>query len=293
MILWALLFALTSADAKETKKKGDDSGVQEITIKGKGPGGPPVRLPPVAPDGAVANEVADTLKVLRTEHKPPVPELRVPGGPVRRLAAPFPEPPFLTFNPRVFPEEHDRWRFEVMTAEGVVWRRTGRGRATDPLEWDGTDETGRVAARVGRPFHFRFTGVRDGSESSLTSESIELGSILYRESLGDVHMEVGSALLFPTGKHKLLESAAPFLRAMASRLGRINPELGPLKLTLYQRDPDAPVAKRRARAVKAFFLKALIVNASRLEVSVAESADRGEVLATVLPPDGGAVIRDD
>lgn len=137
------------------------------------------------------------------------------------------------------------------------------------------------------------TGVRGGEESSLTSESIELGSILYRESLGDVHMEVGSALLFPTGKAKLLESATPFLRAMAVRLGRINPELGPLKLTLYQREPDAAVAKRRARAVKEFFLKKLIINSTRLEVSIAESSERGEVLAAVLPPDGGAVIRDD
>ena len=290
----AVVLALLAlgADAKD-KKKGGDSGVQEITIKGKGPGGPPVRVPPVAPDGAAAEEVAGTLKVLRVEHKPLVPELRVPGGPVKRLATPFPEPPYLTFNPQAFPQPHERWRFEVVAGETVVYRRTGHGKASDRIEWDGTDDNGRVTARVGRPFRFRFVGVKGGDESSLTSEPVELVSILYRESLGDVHMEVGSAMLFPSGKAKLLESATPFLKALAQRLGRINPELGPLKLTLYQKDPDSPLAKRRGRAVKDFLVKLLIVNAKRLEIAIAEASERGEVLAAVLPPDGGAVIPGD
>lgn len=293
MISAAVLLALLAPPGEAKDKKGGDTGVQEITIKGKGPGGPPIRVPPIAPDPAAADEVAETLKVLRVEHKPSVPELRVTGGPVKRLATPFPEAPYLTFNPQVFPQPHERWRFEVVSGESVVYRRSGHGRTTDRLEWDGTDDNGRIAARVGRPFHFRFVGVQGGDESSLTSETVELGSILYRESLGDVRMEVGSALLFPSGKAALLESATPFLKALAVRLGRINPSLGPLKLTLYQKAPDAALAKRRARAVKSFLVKLLIINARRLEVAREEASERGEVLSAVLPPDGGAVLRDD
>lgn len=288
----ALPAALAAAPAEAAKKKGDDSSFQEITIKGKGPGGPPVRLPPVAPDGAAAEEVAGTLEVLRVEHRAVSPQLRVPGGPVKRLGRPFPEPPYLTFNPEAFPQPHDRWTFEVMTGENVVWRASGRGRAAERIGWDGTDATGRVAVRVGAPYHFRFTGVQDGAELGVTSEVVELASVLYRESLGDVHMEVGVPMLFASGKAKLLESASPFLRDLGTRLRRVNPSLGPLKLTLYQKEPESRLAKRRAGALKDHFLKSLIVHASRLEVELAPAEERGEVLACVLPPDGGAVIRE-
>lgn len=292
LALLALSAALTAAPAQAAKKKGDDSSVEEITIKGKGPGGPPVRLPPVAPDGAVADEVAGTLEVLKAEHKAAPPQLRVPGGPARRLSRPFPEPPYLSFNPEAFPQPHDRWTFEVMTGENVVWRASGRGRATERIEWDGTDATGRVAVRVGAPYHFRFTGVRDGEELGVTSEVVELASVLFRETLGDVHMEVGAAMLFPSGKAKLLESASPFLKDLGQRLRRVNSNFGPLKLMLYQKEPGGKLAKRRAKALKDYFIKSLIVHSSRLEVELSQAEERGEVLSCVLPPDGGAVIRE-
>lgn len=288
-----LAASLAAFPAAAAKKKIDDAAAtQEITIKGKGPAGPPVRLPPVAPDGAAADEVTATLDVLKVEHKATPPQLRVPGGPVRRLSRPFPEPPYLSFNPESYRQPHERWTFEVLSGENVVWRAGGRGEAAEKIEWDGTDATGRVAVRVGQPYHFRFTGVRGGEELGVTSEAIELSSVLYRESLGDVHMEVGSALLFASGQAKLLESAAPFLRELAQRLRRVNPELRPLKLTLYQKKPEDKLAKRRAKALKEHFVKSLLVHVSRLEVDAAQAEERGEVLACVLPPDGGAVIRD-
>ena len=296
MAVPALLMAaclMAGAGEAKDKKKGDDTGVQEITIKGKGPGGPPVRLPAVGPDAAVADEVAQSLQILRVEHKPPSPELRVPGGPAKRLSRPFPEPPFLTFNPKIYSQPYERWVFEVFEGERAMSRRSGHGRASEIIDWDGTDDAGRIAARVGQAYHFRFTGVQGGEELSLTSEVVGLNSLLYRESLGDVHMEVGVPMLFATGKAALLESAAPYLRALSDRLRRLNPALGPLRLTLFQREPRGRLAMRRAKAVKAFLLKSLIVHASRLEIDLSEPSDRGEILAAVLPPDGGAVIRND
>lgn len=289
---WALALALAGA-AYAKDPQGGDSGVQEITIKGKGPGGPPVKLPPVAPDPAAADEVARSLKIMRGEHKAPVPELRIPGGPVKRLARPFPEPPYLVFDPRAFPQPHERWVFEVLEGARVVWRRSGHGRATETIDWDGADENGRFAARVGQAYHYRFTGTQGGEELSLTSEPVGLNSMLYRESLGDVRMEVGAAMLFPTGKAKLLDSAVPYLQALSDRLRRVNSKEGPLRLTLFQRAPGSKAAQRRAKAVKDFLVKSLLVHPSRLEVDVSESSDRGEVLAAGLPPDGGAVIRPD
>ncbi|MBI4424973.1 MAG: hypothetical protein HY554_14670 [Elusimicrobia bacterium] len=292
-LLAAACWAAAPASEPAKAKKPSDSGVQEITIKGRGPGGPPVQLPPAGPDPRTADEVIETLEVLRTEHKAPVPRHRVPGGASRRLSEPFPEAPYLSFDPRSFGRPHERWTFEVLAGERVLWKRTGRGEVAEKVEWDGTDENGRFAARVGEPYHFRFTGYAGGDEMILASDTVELGSLLYRESLGDVHMEVAAALIFPTGKTGLLESALPFLNQLSNRLRRIGPADAPLRLTLYQREPGAKTAKRRAQALRTFFSKSLLVHLSRVEVALEPSDSRGEALSAVLPPDGGSVIGTD
>lgn len=285
-----VLAACLAASAAQASEK---SVVREdITIRGKAAQGPAVPPPPVKPERPIVDEVIRSLGIYKDDIRVEPSKARVESGP-RRLSRPFPEPPYLVFDPAAFTESYARWSFEVFAGERSLRRSEGSGPVGGRLAWDGTDSRGRFIARVGEAYRWRFTAVQTGGEElSMASEPIEIQSVLYRENLGGFRMEVGNPLLFPEGKAALLASGAPYLEEMAARLRRVNPRRKPYRLMLFQEEPASELALARARNLRTYFSKALLVNPSKVEVAILPPAGRGDVTACALPPEEGARIRE-
>lgn len=280
----ALLAASPAGAAKAKSGEDKDSVVsQDIVIRGKGRPTPALPPPPTAPEKPVFDEVLHSLDLYKARYKPRGPKVRVAGG-TQRLERPFPEPPYLVFSPETFPYPYARWTFEVLADGRPLWRAEGEGRAEQRLSWDGSDANGRFAARAGQAYQFRFTGMRkDGEESSISSEPVELVSLSFREPLGGTRVEVSNAALFAPEKAAFRKEADAYLAELAERMRRVNPGEKPYRVELYQRKPGAKLAKSRAAALRRFLSKALVISPQRVRVELLPWGSRGDVASCLLP----------
>lgn len=292
-MIWAALalsLAAWGGAPGESEKKDDASLIrQDITIKAKSAGGPPVQVPPPAPDKAVLNEVIRSLDVYARPHKAGPPAVRLEAT-EERLARPFPEPPFLVFPSRH--SDYDQWLFEIFSGDDFIWGMKGEA-AEDKPEWDGTGRTGAMAAVAGKSYYFQFTGRKGGQDFTLSSVAILFRSLAFKEALGDVHLEIGNFLLFKPGKSAFTEGADLYLREMGSRMRRVNLRDEPYRLELYQDKPGSKLAKARAAALSRFFSKYLLISAARISVDIRPIGERGDATACVLPMEPGAMIKMD
>jgi hypothetical protein len=255
---------------------------QDIQIKGAS-GGPAMGLPAPGADRAVVDEVVGSLKIMSQEHSARAGSVQVPGG--EKLSRPFPDAPYLVFSPRAVTAPYDLWTFEVIEGRlETLMRQDGTGKVMEPIGWDGAGPAGDDAVRVGKTYFFRFTGRRGPESFVLTSEPVTLKSLALKEYLGGTRLEVANAELFDGAKLK--KGAADYLRVMADRLRRVQSQ-DAYKLQLYQAQPDAPLAKRRAAALVKWLADALLVNAARIQVTRLTTGARGDVTACLLPADRG------
>lgn len=277
-----LVLALTAASSE--KPKEDASLIrQDITIKAKNAGGPPVRAIPPAP-GPLMREVVESLELFRKEQGSEPAPVKLDAT-RRRLEQPFPGPPFLAFKPREDSPAYDRWTFEVLSGSEVIWRHSGYEPLSEPLEWDGTGFSVAMAARAGKSYRFRFTASSRGEEYVLHSESIELKSLTYRELTGERRLEVSNSLLFVRGQENFGLDSDRYLAEMGDRMRRSPMGESPYKLILYQKKPDSRLAKARAFSLARYFSKYLVVSPSRILVSLESERGRGDSTACLLPPE--------
>ena len=262
---------------------------EDITIRGKAARGPGVRMPGPAADAAVVQEVVGSLGVLRPEAASRTVKLPLQAT-ARRLARPFPQPPFLSFTPSP-PVRCERWTFAVRSGSEVLWRTEGAGVAGERLEWDGTGPSGEMAARAGGRYGFRFTCLREGLESVIESEEVDLPSLAFREFIGEQRLEVSNGRLFLDDGAALGPQAEPFLAAMADRMRRVAMPEGRYQLILYQPQPRSGLARRRARAVARALAQKLVISPSQIEVDLQTAGRRGDAAVCVLPPEQGASVR--
>ncbi len=259
---------------------------EEVTVRAKG-GGPPLQLPPPTADKAVLQEVLSSLKLLRDG--PPAATVRLSAW-ARRLELPFPEPPYLALSPKAVAADHDSWAFEVLEEGRVVWRSEGRGRIAERIAWEGTGPAGEMAARVGRSYQFRFTG-RGEKPFVISSEPLALKSLSYRDNLGRLRLEAAVSELFQEGKAAWRAGSDKYLAALAGRLRLLDPRSEPALFVLYAEKPKSALARARARTLRLYFSKRLLVAPSLVAVDILARAGREEAVACLLPPEAGAAIR--
>ncbi len=282
----ALLLALSAtplfaADAQDSQIS------TQIDVKPAAAVGPQVQVPAPRPDKAVVDEVIGTLDLGRSTGDEAPPTTRVSAA-SKRLARPFPEPPFLTLSPSAVAQDYDGWEFEVLSGRSVVWRTEGEGRLTERVEWDGSGTAGDTAARVGEQYYFRFLGKAPGAPVLLLSEPIRLKSIALREFLGSVDLEVSNDVLFERGKAEFSLEAPAYLAEMAERMRRSDtPAAESYKLVLYDDAPRGKLAQARARLLRRYFSKELIVAPEKIRIDALTTGGRGRATVCVLPPEKG------
>lgn len=281
-LFWVLLGLCIAA---EPEKKPGTVLKQDITIKGKAASGPPVWVPPPGVEKPVLDEVKKSLDLYKTDYKAAASRLKI-ASTLRRLEAPFPSPPFLSLSARTVRQRHDRWLFEVLEGDSVVFRTQGDEPLEDDVEWDGTDSSGRVAVRIGPRYRFRFTGLRGPDDFTLESEEIELKSMIFRENMGNIRMEVANSLIFAPKSPKLLRAAEAYLGRMASRLGKSG-DPGAFGMMLYQAAPDNELSRKRAAALVKYFADYLLLSPSKVKVDLRSATERGDCFACVLPSGRG------
>lgn len=286
----AFVFTAWSVSAAENTKKTEIS--QEISIKAEGVAGPSIQVPRPRPDKEVVDEVVRSLDLYKGEHKGEAPGLTVPAG-SRRLSRPFPEAPYLVFNPSAVQAPYDSWIFEVVSGAEVVWRTEGAGRIKEPIEWDGTGSAGDTVIRVEKAYRFRFTGKNGPAEFAIASEPVTLKSLSYREYLGETRLEVATSALFARGKAAFGAGSDEFLAVIADRLRRVDAVGSPYRFLLYDAAPKAELARARARKLKDYFSKLLLINPKLVEIDVLTAGARGESAVCVLPVEKGSAIRND
>lgn len=293
MSLTAALLFLAAAIAAQALPKEEESAPphirEEVTVRSKASAGPGAQVPPPRADKAVVDQVIRSLDVYKSRHEASPAQVRLPGA--ARLSRPFPEPPYLVFSPRAVAVPYESWVFEVLQGSELVWRTEGQGRLKERLEWDGSDSSGASAARLEKAYHFRFTGKSGGERFILTSEPVSLKSLVRREYLGDVHLEVANSALFTPGKASFKDGAMDYLTVLGERMRRANLEGRPYRFLLYSSGPSAPLAQSRAENLRRHFSKSLVINPGKIQVDILAAADRGETMACVLPPEKGASIR--
>lgn len=276
---------LAVSPAAEDGKKPETVLRQDITIKGRPASGPPAWVPPPGVEKPVLDEVKKSLDLYKTDYKAAAARLKI-ASILRRLQSPFPAPPFLNLSARTVRQRHDSWLFEVLERDSVIFRTEDEGPLEDDVEWDGTDSAGKVVARVGGRYRFRFTGLRGQDDFTLESEEAELTSMIYREGMGNIRMEVSNALLFSPKSSRLLPKAEEYLGRMASRLGRSG-DPGGFTILLYQEAPESALSRKRAAALAKYFAEYLLLSPSRFSVDVRAAGERGDCTACILPPGKG------
>ncbi|HAM34465.1 MAG TPA: hypothetical protein DEB40_13820 [Elusimicrobia bacterium] len=254
---------------------------EDITIKGKKAGGPRLKMPAAAADDAVIREVVDSLDVIRKEPDSHV--VKVPlDATAKRLSAPYPRAPFVVFSLKKI-LDYDEWDFQLLDDERVIFRIKGSLESAERVEWDGRDDADRMAAVAGRSYHFRFSGSKKGEEYVLESESVALNSLSFLDFSGQEHLEVSNSQLFYENEHNFLPQAARYIEALADRMCRITPSQGRYQLTLYQPKPRSSLARKRAQILSKNLSKRLLIAESRLPIEILPVAERGDVLAVILP----------
>ncbi|MBI4375654.1 MAG: hypothetical protein HY549_04300 [Elusimicrobia bacterium] len=283
--LSAVLLAASTASEPETSQIR-----QKITIKSRGSSGPPVQLPQPEVSPAVIDEVVRTLDIYKKPVEIKTPEVKVQAR-FSRLEQPFPEPPYLSLSPRSIASPYESWVFEVLDGGQVLWKTEGQGPLKERIEWSGSDQEGRQAARVGRPYHFRFTGKRAEGSFVVASEPIALKSLAVKQYLGDIHLEAANSLLFEPDKPALRSEAEPFLEAMGRALRRTDLRQKACKMILYDEQPQSRFAKSRAALLKRYFSRFLLINANRIELEIQPIGERGEITVAVVSADRGPTIK--
>lgn len=264
---------------------------ENITIKGKGGSGPAVAVPPPVADRALLREEVEALDLFSRE------QAAAAGGvdlssTRTRLARPFPEAPFLVFQAGAASRRFDRWTFEVLRGKEPVWQATGAG-AAGRLEWDGGGPGGAMAVRVGEEYRFRFSGWKQGEVRVIESDSIRLDSLLYKEFMGDLRLEVANDVLFEKGSARFGPGASPYLTALAGRMRRVPAKEHQYRLTLRDRSPEGAQAKARAKALAKELARQLVIAPGRIVVERAGPADRGLVTSCELPAERGPSLKVD
>lgn len=254
---------------------------QDVTIHSRSAAGPDVKVPPPGPAPAVLQEVVESLDIYRNEHPGEVQSVKLITTP-RRLGLPFPRPPYLSFTLKK-DREFDWWRFEILEGDAVVWHAAGEGPLYGKLEWDGTGYTGAIAAKVGRPYRWSFTARHGEERFAAQSEPIVLRSMSYGEALGTGHMEVSNDLVFQPKSSVLAKESDAYLMAMANKLRASQVGDEPYRVILYHPDPDSSLARSRAAALQKYFSQYLVISATKVDVEVRSSRERGDVTACPLP----------
>ena len=281
-----LILLALSVQAKE------DASIikQDITIKGKSAAGLPIAVPEPSADPAVVNEVINSLDVIAKPHEAAPIEIKLDAT-SRRLRRPFPEPPFLSFAPKNGGKAYDRWTFEVLEGETVLWKTEGEGAMIERVEWDGTGTSGAMAARAGGRYHFVFSGRRGSESYSIASRPIELKSLGFKETLGGFNLEVDNRLIFKPGKSAFSDESKIYLDEIADRMRRVNLKDQIYRFALYQEKPESPLAKARAAALVKFFSRYLLISPSRITLDVRSVRDRGDSFSCQLPAEMGETFR--
>lgn len=257
---------------------------EDITIKAKGAAaGPAVAVPPPAADRAILREALESLDVYRAEHRAAAGLVRMDAA-RRRLERPFPEAPFLSFDASLAAPRFERWGFEVLRGDDVLWQASGAGPAPR-LEWDGSGAGEKLLARVGEQYRFRFVGWVGGEERALESEPVRLTSMAYKEFMGDQQLEVANSLLFESGSARWAPEAGKYLAAMAGRMRRVAVKDHLYRLVVRNGTPA------RAKALRRELARQLLIAPERVVVEVASEGERGDVTAVLLPPEKGAALR--
>lgn len=287
MMLPALLLAVAACAAGSQGEKATISS--DITVRSKA-AGPSLSVPPPAPSKPVVDEVLGSLSLGRGSAGPGVETIHVSleGS---RLERPFPESPFLALSPENIRARYDSWAFEVLDAEGIVWRTEGVGLLNEKVDWDGAGVDGRLALVAGQSYRYRFTGQRGGRAFRIESDPAALKSFTHREYVGETRLEVSASEIFAAGTNTFTPGADRFLNAMAERLRTSeNRSDGTYKLELYTQDPRGKLAKARSKALAKKLSASLLVAVERVVVTPLP-VERGEALAAFLAPSKGARFR--
>lgn len=289
MIFPIILLAVAAAAADTGGGKSAISS--DITVRSKA-GGPSLSVPPPAPSRPVVDEVLSSLTLGRGTGGPGVETIRVVPEDAR-LARPFPEAPFLALSPENIRARYDSWTFEVIDAEGIVYRTEGVGRLDGAVIWDGSRTDGRLAVTPGQSYRYRFSGQRGGRAFRIESEPVTLKSFTRREYVGETRLEVALSEVFEPGKPVFAPQAARYLDSMAEQLRTCEQRAdGSYKLELYVSQPLSKSAKASAKALAERLSKSLLVAPQRIAIAVLP-VERGEALAAFLPPSKGASFRQD
>lgn len=279
----AAALTIFAAAAQAAEPKTTESNIeQDITIKSKVSGGPAVLVPSPRADKAVVDEVIRSLDISRGKGKST--HFRIPAA-SQHLSRPFPEPPYLVFTPRLIETSYDEWTFEVFEGNKPIWRASGKEPLKDKISWDGLSSDGADAMRVEAGYYYRFTGRRGSEEFVLSSEPITLKSLVLRRYTG-THLEVSNSLLFEPGKSALKGEAQDYLITLSQRMRKTNLQDDFYRFVLYDQNPEGPVAKARATALRKYFSTDLVINPKKIKISVLPVADRGDVTVCILPSTG-------
>lgn len=285
-----LLFAVVLLQAQPVQADRDKTDMtNDISIKVRGSGGPPVELPSPAAEKAIVDEVIDSLNISKAPAAGAPATAKLPGG-SSRLERPFPAAPFLTLSPRSVTAPYDQWTFEVFEGSELVWRQSGTGGLAEKIEWDGSGQAGDLVARVERSYHYRFTG-SGRSSFIVTSEPVRLKSMYYKEYVGDQHLELSNEVLFQKGSAKFGKDAAGYLAALAERMRRAPLREQSYKLLLYSSEPRGKLAAARAAAMRRRLAKDLLINLKKVDVDTLSVGPRGDTTVCVLPAETGDTIR--
>jgi hypothetical protein len=264
---------------------------QEFSIKAQA-GGPPIEAPAPRADKETVGEVVRSLDLYKTDSKTPATAVTLPSG-SKRLNRPFPEPPFLTLDPKAIATPYDSWVFEVLANGEVIWRSEGAGPVRERIEWDGSGSAGDIVVRVERTYRFRFTGKNGPGQFTVESAPLALKSLAYTEYLGETRLEVANASLYQKGKASFSVEGADYLSIMEDRLRRADVKDQPYRFTIYDPAPKSALPQERARKLKSHFAKVLLINPKLVQVDVLSAGARGETTVCLLPAEKGAVIRNE
>jgi len=292
---WIILVALPviflfygkalSQEVLDTSAKGEETSeeLSEIVIKGKAKDTIKVEKAPYQIEIRLENMVSPSIEKMESLMKGGLETLRQKdlqqftrlnsNQVIRPWLPSIPEPPLVTFHPKLSNMAIEKWKLEIMDDKGNIIRTLqGKGNPPENIEWDGRDERGRIIV-VGSIYSYDFVAMdQDGKPHTTSGKPFQLWALKYQDK-ETINIELANRILYTSQKDQFSEDGKLIMERALDLLRQYSRY--PFQIEIYTDEPDLSLWEKAKALLLDHISRNLILLPEDLKIKVVKVDRRG------------------
>jgi len=292
---WIILVALPviflfygkalSQEVLDTSAKGEETSeeLSEIVIKGKAKDTIKVEKAPYQIEIRLENMVSPSIEKMESLMKGGLETLRQKdlqqftrlnsNQVIRPWLPSIPEPPLVTFHPKLSNMAIEKWKLEIMDDKGNIIRTLqGKGNPPENIEWDGRDERGRIIV-VGSIYSYDFVAMdQDGKPHTTSGKPFQLWALKYQDK-ETINIELANRILYTSQKDQFSEDGKLIMERALDLLRQYSRY--PFQIEIYTDEPDLSLWEKAKALLLDHISRNLILLPEDLKIKVVKADRRG------------------